>query len=782
MSFVLTSEDQAPKKSEYKKNGKPPSREALYRARVRCGAYCAGGDTSVLGISPSKGSEAAAVNATRVIKDPKASQAQEPNWEASMAASRAKSLLTSDISLETVVDSRFEPISSQNCHLKDLDLSKVLVSAKWAAEKRLDERIHPTKPNFANGLITNSNSLRSDTTSQFGSACVKGDAALESESEIDAAHYAIHAVSAASAIKEQPGNKYNRGTIQLQVLDNAYYRNICPQKIFALAQERVHRRLSTIDKDIDQKMLFNNEEYNKAAVKVAKRHHEERQQLNGGKVNLGGGLWLRFEEIERIARMFVTSILDDVGNKKNKQRAIGTHNKQKDLTYDQEYAEIGPFPDQNFANYQCSENDTSEIHRKDFQYTEATHQESYDALVEEKEDLVRSKLAEVERVEAEYENLKNEAERRILDEEVAAQRKLLEQENNYEAELECIQETKEELNKTISKMEDNLNRQQDLMQAFTDAQESSTKVIHDIELQKTKKMELQHELNDISFKLKDQERELHDLKTTEEDIKLEIDGLTNLAAENIQKAEHINGKVDSKQKDLNRLVEQKKAELENTQSTLSSKRAVLMDIMNRNEKLKTDHFTDMKRYEDSFKIDGSSRTSNNPSSLKSDATKYSSFDHDNIKNRTNAKVKKVKQVQKENLNMLGSAQKKSRISSIRTGLKSNMPLSLSKLFKKIIHKKQDYPRSLKSGYLKDEEFINNSTIRTVQPYFSETETHNQSKPSQGFTGMDSIEYKSPLTTTERGIKEEEIDEIHGILCDGSRGFRNRKKSLFTEVF
>ena len=144
------------KKSVYKPNGQPLSKEALYRAQLKYGTYKSPARGGNLGVQDSKtASDKAATTANSNKKAVEAYKRMFVDSNASKAASRAGQQPAPASSAVEPAKQDTSPAAARaasggqglrgptNPKAPALDISKVLEGAERAASKRIQERINP---------------------------------------------------------------------------------------------------------------------------------------------------------------------------------------------------------------------------------------------------------------------------------------------------------------------------------------------------------------------------------------------------------------------------------------------------------------------------------------------------------------------------------------------------------------------------------------------------------------------------------------------------------------
>ncbi|GMM33901.1 Eis1 protein [Saccharomycopsis crataegensis] len=272
-----------------------------------------------------------------------------------------------------------------------------------------------------------------------------------------------------------------------QVGDTSRYSKI-DSKVLSLARSNAAKTIADIDKSSSESYVYSNVDYNAQAITIARQRAEERAAGHrAGEYNLGGGLYMPFDEVEAIARKFVAPVLADIDLKTTEQRKL-------DEEYAQEQARL--------------------------KEEKSAHEEHLKAKKLEKKTLLNqesaSHKAEISKEKDEYNAKKTELER-LKEQELATQKNILKEvEEKHSLTMEQLAKEKEVEN-------DKLYQE---LTAFKTEKEDELKKMND---------ELTAELQPIVEKLDEQKKLYNELSDEHE----ALEEIARLAEEKVKAAEEI---------------------------------------------------------------------------------------------------------------------------------------------------------------------------------------------------------------------------------------------------
>lgn len=369
-THMSTAEYTKTRGSVYQTNGKPLSKEALYKAKLKYGVYQSPSAQSVgvpnsnsasdtaallasstdLKIEPYKRSVAADAQTAALFakKDTapqrwtrdhidggatsaaaavgslnKTAETNETHSIASSsrdgASSAASAVLgKSGKSIGSLASSNlaslyeFDAVRSGQKKTCNLDLSLINKASQDRANSMISKRMNPDKNVARSGLATQPK---------------LDDAALET----------FAAVGALASQNYKP-------PVDKNLEERAVYKNsLIDPKVLAQASLNAANTLKSIDKYNGSKDLLANADFNRIAMEIASRHQEARSHTSG-KVDLGGGLYMTQEELDAIAMKHVSPVLDQINKTADSQRAkdavVAQEKEERRLAHEQYKADI----------------------------------------------------------------------------------------------------------------------------------------------------------------------------------------------------------------------------------------------------------------------------------------------------------------------------------------------------------------------------------------------------------------------------------------------------------
>ncbi|AMD20857.1 HDR115Cp [Eremothecium sinecaudum] len=820
------------RRSAYQTDGKPLSKEALYRTQLKYGVYPTPANSVGLGLANSKsGSGAAATAAISNNKTNRKDQKVYMDRGASSAATRAHQEVPRSFDL-LPKDSKPERKGSKKGRLGNMDISKVLSGAERAATKRLDERLNPEKPNYTYGLKTEGDYTRPNhytlTSDHIGSLGARDNTNGQLEKDVDPAHYADFASSAALANRDHmPGKEFQRDVIEQHALSSDYYKGIDSRKVLALAQQRAQTRLKEIERDNPHTELFGNTEYNRAAVEIAKKHHQERQRLTGGKVNLGGGLWINADEVDHIAQEYVSPVLHDVDRRAVEQRAIDADIRQRSLTYNQKYAEWSKLQEEKLANDERLQREAHERHQLELSDVEQTFEGKHDELVYEKEQIIRKKQAELEKAQAAYEELARETEHIVATEQEAAQRELEEVKQAKASEIETLKAKRiETLEPLEDELEESRRHEEELIQERYRAQEELGISSHHLESDRAECAELEQKVAESNLKLQEQQEEVLALTSAEAELEKEITALSAMVEDAEQQVLQTSKALTEKEMELETLLSERKAELDKVELKLQQEKAVLAvtndnlvhlrqgqllpeqkfpDIMSENYTVQDSadtgiHSAAQSGAKPTVRISEQQQTAVHSGATTSEQQQQSSYQRQNPSGLSAKSARPESNVMNREQRTSGKPMRSDSgnvhyMTNSRSQKKSS---PLGKFINKIMPKKKSDPSSKSSKRLQNSRGVNTSGSKhTLRPVSSSSNAQ-QTMPASNAHAVPSSSYNNPVhgssslrpqssnqpivggsQRARAATDDVEIDDVQEILEPGAK---KKKESLFTEVF
>ncbi|KAM3163594.1 Eisosome protein 1 [Lachancea thermotolerans] len=594
----------------YRKDGKPLSQEALYRAQQKYGVFQSPARQTGSGLKDSKMASDVAANlannnrttieAYKRVLDSNASRAAtavSSRSRSSSVTSNATVVTTSSKSTNAAVKAlSSKPVEQPVAPKKsNMNMSKILVGAEAAAEKRIGIRMKPEKIVYVPSKESGKAAERSMslTPEIMDKLKTKGDYEAEAEVEADPKKYAS---KAAFAVRDfDPNEATEKELLEREKKKQAYFGMLTSPQVLSLARANAQVKLDQIDKAAPGS-LYKNEEFNKLAVALAQKNSTKRSEHHG-KINMGGGLWLTQADVQNIAQGLITPVLDEVDSRALQQRAIDEDIKQRKIDFKEQNAAWIELQRNKLSNDKMYSRETRMRHKRE---TEGLH-----ARTERKfQDLCASKDSEVAEMEKALQNAKDsyaalqkqmeedlEKERLRVEAEVAALKK--EQEEDLKA---ARVEQEQELKPYV----DDVKAAEAEHERLTAERDSLNKEIEElrasIESHKVRIEELDNEISDSAAKHEEEEGKREELTKHKEEFDQEVsEKFTVIAQAAKEKAQKSSEEARLKQLEVDAMINERQSELNSTELELKKEKLSLLEAMRNVTELKGEDKLDENR-------------------------------------------------------------------------------------------------------------------------------------------------------------------------------------------
>ncbi|SCU86265.1 LAMI_0D01178g1_1 [Lachancea mirantina] len=589
--------------SIYRSEGRPMSKEAIYKAKMKYGYYESPAKVTGTGVQDAKMAPDVAANIANQNKATiEAYKRLTAGAEASHAAtfvsnrSRASSLVSTASATTTKTETgslraaaaasalapkpvTAAPVSSA----KPLNLSKVLTGAEAAAEKRMGERSNPERYDYVLGVKSSDSGKAAERsftlTSEIMEQITSKDVLIkEVEKGADPQRYAS---SAALAVKDfDPQAESKKQLAEREQKRKAYYSMLTSQEVVDIAKLRAKARLDEIDRSHSSKFLYRNEELNAIAVALAQKNSSQRSK-NFGKINLGGGLWLTQGDVTNIAQGLITPVLDEVDARALHQRAVDEDIKQRTVEYKSHNSSWKQLQEEKLANDKMWARETRLKHARETEGLQTRLERRYN-------DMVATKDAELK----EHQKLHSErqASQKALILESAAS---LEQEaSRVESELADLKEQQDndvqaarlEQDQILKPYFDNVKLAEEEHERLQNERESLKKSIEDlrtsIENHKTKIEELHTSITESETKHATEEEALGNLESEKGEHETEVEThFAVIAKEAKEQAALSSEQARLRQLEIDAMINERQSELNATELQLKREKLTLLESM-----------------------------------------------------------------------------------------------------------------------------------------------------------------------------------------------------------
>ncbi|CAR28316.1 hypothetical protein ZYGR_0R00500 [Zygosaccharomyces rouxii] len=273
-----------------------------------------------------------AYSVASVATDENARRLQSPQ---SPPATRAHSLKSANKAFyNTKLPEQVEVVPKQ-VGKKPMDMSKILSSAENRAQHRVTDRWDPVKADH--GIRTSTQNLNRVRSTSLTGPIYKERKGVKEPSSKDASatqgDRGNYAQWAAFAVRDMdPTALTNKEFEERERAKRELLSQITSQQVLAKARENADKQLDAIDANDVHRVLFGNDAYNRAAIEIAQRNAQRQAgetDVNEGKINIGGGLWLSPDDVHTIAREMVDPVLGEVHQRADDQRATDVDIKER---------------------------------------------------------------------------------------------------------------------------------------------------------------------------------------------------------------------------------------------------------------------------------------------------------------------------------------------------------------------------------------------------------------------------------------------------------------------
>ncbi|CCC71614.1 hypothetical protein NCAS_0H03040 [Naumovozyma castellii] len=267
---------------------------------------------------------------------------------------------------------------------RKLNLSKVLTGAEYKARERFHERWNPN------------------------------------EAKIERIRLAERGYPIAVASHLQQLNQEAMQQSSMTVPGPPHYDITEATKVFNMAQVKTSQDLYEMDRARREMELYNNVEYNKIAITKATEQHSQKQNVQNkqaisrqGKVNLGGGLWVPEEDVDKLAHERMDPVLVNVDKVARREREVDYDIERRAAIVEQEYLQwrelqgLKETNDHEILDSVVTNND------RDKWQAQRDAQVKFDQLVSEKEQEIDMKGKQLQELEARHMHIKGEFDTRL---------------------------------------------------------------------------------------------------------------------------------------------------------------------------------------------------------------------------------------------------------------------------------------------------------------------------------------------------------------------------------
>lgn len=210
------------------------------------------------------------------------------------------------------------------------NMKKVFNNAERKAESSIKQRSSPSKQNY--GVVTSSSNVKKidhdvmkKVMNKSSQSKERKDREQRARDEIDKKNQRV-ALAKNAAVKVKDTNfseQIDKEIANKKHERDVYLKQLTSSQVMSMARAKVDQQMKLIEIADAENRLYVNDDYNHAAVSIAQKNQETRSQARANysnKVNLGGGLWLSPEDINKISYNLVSPVLGEISDTAQHQR------------------------------------------------------------------------------------------------------------------------------------------------------------------------------------------------------------------------------------------------------------------------------------------------------------------------------------------------------------------------------------------------------------------------------------------------------------------------------
>lgn len=640
------------KKKHYLEDGKPMSKEAMWRAKMKYGVYSSpisGG--AGLGVPDYKlatnkaanfanenqtsvetykrlyvdqGAASAAVKVGTEKKTPdvdvhaenfkknKALNLNFKNAAAKAYAVPAEALYNTSEEARHASQKTYSIVSnvSTASTTKMMNMSKVLKGAESKAESRLKKRSDPEKTTYVKSYtMTNEYPARKmDLNSEVMSGiAAKSELPPKQEGPTEKEQQNTKfALGAAQAVKDlDPKSMLPQDLEEKEKQRQEFVRHMTSQSVLSKAQATVNKEIASIDLANSEGRLFDNDSYNRAAITIAQESYQKRLEqasVNKDKINMGGGLYLSPNEVNNIAHGLISPVLGEVSERAESQRAadieIATRitGFEKDLAYWKNLQKTKQTNDKNVLEVNAKRIEDEKQEAKN------ASKKKYNDMIKKMDAAVAEKKKQLEIAKQKLEDLQDEMQMKLEMQDQKVEEEMQKWDENRDKDIEAARLEQEELIKPFQEElegaekhhEELLSERDGINNEIEHLKESIEGHKKKIEIYETdiRAHENQHE--ELGGKLEDLGQNKNTLKTN---LESEVVIMANKTKEESELAAK---EARLKQLQVDSMVNERRSELNQTEIQLKKEKLELLESMRKTAEARGDKKIDEDRVKGLF--------------------------------------------------------------------------------------------------------------------------------------------------------------------------------------
>lgn len=491
--------------------------------------------------------------------------------------------------------------------------SKLISSAERKADATIRNRSDPQRKNFQYGIRKSvSNSAEDRKQFEINQGTMQkvmnktqnskeriSAQRLEHENDLKKSQRLIDAKKAAVKVKDI---NYSNSSIDKEIAEkkrqrDEYLKQLTSTQVLSIARSKVDQQMNLIDTAHAENRIFQNDSYNKAAIALAQSRANNREKTRNqyaNKINLGGGLWLSPEDINKISQNLLNPILGEIDSTAKEQRETDLEIQSRTKKYNEELASWKSLQSQKDSNDIKIVQDMQIKRATEFETISNQLSEEYNKLKHDLQAQVDNKQKDLDDTNQKYEDLKEEFEMKLQMEKELAQKEIdswqkyqdnmivdAEREQTellapYNKQLEIANNNHEELSTEYDNILSDITNLQTVIDGHKAKVEEYTELIKVQDARKDREVSL---LNNLA---EDKEA----LNTTlEEDVMVR--------AQRVKEQLQLSSKeYEMKQLEIGAMINERQDNLQKIDITLQEERLKLLDAMQKVSKVRGDEKLD----------------------------------------------------------------------------------------------------------------------------------------------------------------------------------------------
>lgn len=384
-----------------------------------------------------------------------------------------------------------------------------------------------------------------------------------------------------------------------------YLKQLTSTQVLTLARAKVDQQMNLIETSQAENRIFQNDTYNKAAITLAQSRADSREKTrsnDANKINLGGGLWLSPEDINKISQDLLNPILGEIDTTAKQQRDTDTEIQQRTKKYNEALTSWKSMQRSKDANDIKIIQDMETRHTTEYQEISDKLSSEYTKLKLDLQSQVDAKKKDYDATEQQYEDLKEEfemklaMERELAEKEVDSWQKYQDNKIN-DAELE----QKELLKPYNEQLTTSNNHHNELSTEYDDILGNITKLQTVINTHKAK-IEEYNDLIKVQESREDREESLlNHLTEDKEALNQTLEEDVMIRAQRVKEQLQLSSKeYEMKQLEIGAMINERQDDLQKIDINLQEERLKLLDAMQKVSKARGDEKLDEEKIKTLF--------------------------------------------------------------------------------------------------------------------------------------------------------------------------------------